>query len=227
MSIAAKSSVRTMFDTVAPKYDLLNHLLSAGIDKRWRRQAVAAMALSAGDKVLDLCTGTADLALEAESTGAEVVGVDLAREMLVHGQGKVAGRGVQLVHGDAEHVPVTSSSFDAVCVGFGIRNVENIEAAFAEAHRALKSGGRFVILEFTTPPHPVMRSLYHSYFRQVLPRIGKMISGHPDAYTYLPNSVAQFPRPDVLASMLEHAGFIDVNYKHLTAGIVCLHSASR
>jgi len=176
--------IRAMFDAVAPRYDLLNRLLSAGIDIRWRRRAIDALALSPGDRLLDLCAGTGDLGYEAlrRVPGVQVVGVDLSRNMLHRGREKGRGdRGAPgFVQGDVLALPLADASVDAVSVGFGIRNVASLEDAFRETARVLRPGGRFAVLEFTLPPHPLVRGLYRGYFHHVLPRVGGWISGRPD-----------------------------------------------
>lgn len=222
-----------MFDAIARRYDTLNHLLSAGLDKRWRARAVEALELSETDRVLDVCTGTADLAIEAV-TGAHghaqsVVGVDFSAEMLRHGLAKVRAAGldarVRLVRGDATRVPVPDGRFDAAMVAFGIRNVVDTEQACREMRRVLKPGGRLAILEFGSPSIPGLRALYLWYFRRVLPLVGRLISKHHDAYSYLPASVIEFPTGEAFAAVLRRAGFGDVQHRTLTFGIVYLYVA--
>jgi demethylmenaquinone methyltransferase/2-methoxy-6-polyprenyl-1,4-benzoquinol methylase len=221
-----------MFDAIAPRYDLLNRLLSAGLDVRWRAKAVRALALRGGETVLDLCTGTADLAIAsaAASPGAaSVVGVDFAGEMLRLGRGKLAQRGlgtrISLVQGDAMRIPLAAASVDAAAVAFGIRNVERPEAAFADVYRVLRPGGRFAILEFGVPRLPVVRQAYLAYFRHVLPRVGSLVSGHASAYAYLPASVGSFPEPAQVMAALAATGFSQVSADSLSLGIVYLYSA--
>lgn len=223
-----------MFDAIAPRYDLLNTLLSLGIDRRWRRAAIHALGLSAGETVLDLCTGTADLALAAAAAVPgvrRVVGLDFSWRMLERGAAKVAGRTeggpVRLIHGDATRLPIASGSVHAAMVAFGIRNVVRPDETFEDVLRCLVPGGRFVILEFGQPSAPVIRPLYTWYFRQVLPRVGRALSGHGSAYTYLPASVGAFQEPDELVSRLTRAGFVDVRADRLTLGIVYLYSARK
>lgn len=223
-----------MFDAIAPRYDLLNRVLSAGFDGRWRRAAVRALRLTGSELVLDLCSGTGDLAIEAAGArpgASRVVGIDFAREMLKLGGQKMESRGlagrVRLVQGDAMALPLASSSVDAATVAFGLRNVEQPERAFADVHRVLKPGGRFTILEFGTPTLPILRQAYLAYFRFVLPRIGRLISGHASAYAYLPASVASFPAPPRVAAGLADAGFVSVDAVPLTLGVVYMYSAQK
>jgi demethylmenaquinone methyltransferase/2-methoxy-6-polyprenyl-1,4-benzoquinol methylase len=226
------SRIAGMFDAIAPRYDLLNHVLSVGLDVRWRRKAVGALALRGGETVLDLCTGTADLAIAAVTASpgaANVVGVDFAGQMLRVGQGKLARRGlaerITLVQGDAMRIPLASASVDAALVAFGVRNIERPEAAFADVYRVLRPGGRFAFLEFGVPRVPGVRSAYLAYFRYVLPRIGSHVSGHNSAYTYLPASVGAFPAPDEVVGSLAATGFSQVRADSLSLGIVYLYSA--
>jgi demethylmenaquinone methyltransferase/2-methoxy-6-polyprenyl-1,4-benzoquinol methylase len=223
-----------MFDAIAGRYDLLNALLSAGLDRYWRRRAIATLALTGRERMLDVCTGTADVAIAAvrRATDARrVVGVDFAGAMLTRGVEKVRARGldrkVQLVRGDATRLPVANQSVDAVTIAFGIRNVERTEAACAELLRVLKPGGRLAILEFGLPTAPAVRPFYLWYFNHVLPRIGRAISRHSDAYSYLPASVGQFPWGDAFARHLAAAGFSQVRCRPLAFGIVYLYSGTK
>jgi demethylmenaquinone methyltransferase/2-methoxy-6-polyprenyl-1,4-benzoquinol methylase len=226
----APDRIAGMFDAIAPRYDLLNHLLSAGIDKRWRKRAIASLGLTGRETLIDVCTGTADVALEA-SGAARVVGVDFAGAMLALGLGKVqaAGRAgrIVLVRGDAMRLPVGDRVADATTVAFGIRNVQHPQAACAEMARVLRPGGRLAILEFGVPRIPGVSRLYLWYFRRVLPLIGRMISGHSGAYTYLPASVGTFPPPAEFMTLLRQAGFTDVRAVPLTFGIVYLYTAAK
>jgi len=227
-----KAAVRAMFDRIAPRYDLLNRLLSAGTDVRWRRRAVDWLELSGPARVLDLCTGTADLLVEVlgrdrHHTG---LGVDLSHEMLRRGATKLdrvrgAGR-ARLAGGDAEALPVRSGLFDGALVAFGIRNVGNATRALREVHRALRPGGRFVVLEFQAPSGLLGR-LYRVYFTRVLPRLGGLVSGDRSAYTYLPASVERFPSAESFAALMEEAGFVGVRWQRLTFGIACLHRGEK
>lgn len=224
-----KIRMRRMFDAVAPRYDLLNRLLSAGVDRGWRRRAVRALELAPGMVLADICAGTGDLGLAAlkAEPGVRVVGVDLAREMLARGAQKSSGAACDYVQGDAENLPLADASVDRVCVGFGIRNVASVSAAAREAARVLRPGGRYVVLEFSTPPNPLFRRVYETYFHHVLPRVGGWISGRPEAYRYLPESVGAFPAPPQLAGILGDAGFSRVEWARLHGGIAALHVGTR
>jgi len=217
-----------MFDRIAPRYDLLNRLLSAGIDVRWRRAAVDALALPAGGRVLDLCTGTADLLIESLLRDADRrgLGLDLSAEMLVRGREKLRRRGLlpraALLGGDAAVLPVRTASVDGALVAFGIRNVTQPLSALREVHRVLRAGGALVVLEFALPPGRLGR-LYRFYFRSVLPRLGGLISGDRGAYAYLPASVERFATPQELASLMQQAGFADLVSRPLTGGVAYLH----
>jgi demethylmenaquinone methyltransferase / 2-methoxy-6-polyprenyl-1,4-benzoquinol methylase len=222
-----------MFDAIAPRYDLLNHVLSAGLDRRWRNVAVDALALKADSRVLDLCTGTGDLALAIihRSPAASVVGVDFAGRMLQLGLEKVRAAGlanrIKLVRGDATRIPIADSSCDAATIAFGIRNVAEPERALAEVARAVAQGGRLAILEFGRPRIPGIRMLYDWYFRYLLPLVGRLVSKHQSAYSYLPASVGTFPPPDEFARLLESRGFTNVRAVPLSFGIVYLYVGER
>ena len=223
-----------MFDAIAGRYDLLNHLLSGGIDRQWRKRAIRSLALTGRERVLDLCTGTADLALaatHARPPAARVVGVDFSGAMLRIGLDKIrrermAGR-ISLVRGDAMRIPAANGAIDAITIAFGIRNVENTAAACAEMHRVLKPGGRLAILEFAVPMTPVWATVYGWYMKNVLPRIGRAISRHDAAYAYLPASIDAFASPDELVKILRQAGFTEISTVLLTFGSVCLYTARR
>ena len=223
-----------MFDAIATRYDFLNHLLSAGIDRRWRRRAIRSLALTGRERVLDVCTGTGDLAIAARTArpaAARVVGVDFAPAMLRVGHDKLRRRRltdtVALVRGDATRIPAAGASVDAVTIAFGIRNVENINAACDEISRVLKRGGRLAVLEFSIPTTPGVRAAYLWYFNHVLPRIGRLVSRHDAAYGYLPASVGAFASPGEFVKILRQSGFVDVSAVPLTMGIVFLYTARR
>ncbi len=228
----APDRIAGMFDAIAPRYDFLNHFLSAGIDRRWRAKAIRTLGLTGRETLVDVCTGTADVALEGEAQGAaRVLGVDFAGAMLALGLAKVrrAGKGdrIALVRGDAMRLPVADASADAVTVAFGIRNVQRPEVACAEMARALKPGGRLAILEFGVPRIPGVSRAYLWYFSHVLPRLGRLISGHSAAYSYLPASVGTFPPPAQFMQMLRDAGFSAVQASPLSLGIVYLYTARK
>jgi demethylmenaquinone methyltransferase/2-methoxy-6-polyprenyl-1,4-benzoquinol methylase len=226
--------IAAMFDAIAARYDFLNHLLSAGIDRRWRRRAIASLSLTGRERVLDVCTGTADLAIEAlrRRPGARaVVGVDFAGAMLRVGRDKVVRAGmadqVALVRGDAADMPIASGSVDALTIAFGIRNVENTAAACDEMRRVLRPGGRVAILEFAIPSAPGVRAAYLWYFNKVLPGIGRIVSRDSGAYRYLPASVSAFSSPTEFVTILRTAGFDEIAAVPLTFGIVFLYTAAR
>jgi demethylmenaquinone methyltransferase / 2-methoxy-6-polyprenyl-1,4-benzoquinol methylase len=228
------SRIASMFDAIADRYDFLNHLLSAGIDRRWRRRAIRSLALTGRERVLDLCTGTADLAiaaLTADPPAARVVGVDFAPAMLRVGSEKLRRRNLNgraaLIRGDATGTPIASASIDAVTLAFGIRNVDDVAAACDEIRRALKPGGRFAILEFGVPRIPGLRAAYLWYFNRILPRVGRLVSRDRAAYSYLPASVTAFSTPDEFVTILRQHGFLDVSAVPLTFGIVFLYNGRR
>tara|TARA_B100001123_G_scaffold446138_1_gene599655 strand:+ start:29528 stop:30262 length:735 start_codon:yes stop_codon:yes gene_type:complete len=223
-----------MFNKIASRYDMLNHLLSAGLDRRWRRTAVRQLDLNTDSVALDLCTGTADLARELvrnRGQGVQVVGVDFSAEMLCLAHSKIRKFRIEslvrLIRGDAEHIPLGDFSVDGVSVGFGVRNILNPECALKEVYRVLRPGGRLVILEFGEPKIPLIRYLYLWYFRNVLPLIGSLVSRDNTAYSYLPASVGTFHSPEKFCEMLKVAGFTNVQVNPLSFGIVYMFSASR
>ncbi len=222
--------VQTIFSEIAPRYDLLNHVLSLNIDRRWRRRAVDALGWRPDGRYLDACAGTYDLSLElADRPGfaGSVVASDFARPMLVEGLPKLEGRSIRAVCGDTLELPFPDQTFDGAMVAFGVRNLSSLEAGFAEFHRVLRPGARLVILEFTLPPNPLVRWGYTLYFNHVLPRVGRIVSGHPWAYSYLPASVGEFPGPDALAGLLEDAGFEQASYTLQSFGIAAIHVGTR
>jgi len=225
--------VREMFAGIANRYDFLNHFLSANTDTRWRRLVAKRLQSSlgpGGTRVLDVACGTGDLSLAiATTTGAQVVGTDFCRPMLEIAARKAAD-GVPLipfVEGDALHLPFANSSFDAVSIAFGLRNLSSVDGGLRELWRVLKPGGRVAILEFSRPVVPGFRSLFQFYFARVLPRIGGLISGSRGAYEYLPDSVSRFPDQKRLAGMMREVGFNEVEYQNLTGGIAALHLGTR
>jgi demethylmenaquinone methyltransferase/2-methoxy-6-polyprenyl-1,4-benzoquinol methylase len=219
-----------MFTAIAPRYDFLNHVLSLNVDRRWRRQAVARLnwERAPAGSYLDLCAGTLDLGVTLSRrpgfTG-RVIGADFVLPMLSLGRSKSAI--VRPVNADALELPFPGGSFDGATVGFGVRNLADLDAGLAEAHRVLKPGGRLVILEFTTPPRQPLRGLYFFYFRRVLPLIGRLVSHHGDAYTYLPESVLSFPEPDKLVDRMRQQGFGEVEYSLMMGGICAIHVGTK
>ncbi len=229
---ARAAQVRRLFSEIAPRYDLLNHLLSLNIDRRWRRRAVRELQWdrAPGGTYLDVCAGTFDLAMELAAQPAfdgRVVASDFAFPMLAKGLPKIGRARIAPVCGDTQRLPFASDSFAGVTVGFGVRNLAEPLAGFREVHRVLEPGGCFVILEFTVPPGPLMRRAYMLYFNHVLPRVGRLVSGHPWAYTYLPKSVEGFPGPDELAGLLRRAGFATANWFRISGGIAAIHVATK
>lgn len=223
--------VREMFTAIAPRYDLLNHLLSLNVDRGWRRRAVDRLGWEAhaGGVFCDACAGTLDLAAELANRrgfGGLVVGADFAPAMLRRGEGK-APRAAAGVAADALALPFSDHTFDGATVGFGVRNLADLDAGLAELHRILKDGRRLVILDFTTPPWAPLRALYLFYFRRIVPLLGGAISGHREAYAYLPASVETFPAPAALAQRMERAGFRDCGFDLLTGGIAAIHWGTR
>lgn len=224
---AKRKIVRGMFDGIAGTYDLLNHLLSAGIDVSWRRRAVDLLDPQAGWRVLDLATGTGDLGFEVAGRDQtiEVTGADVSFGMLRRGYSKAKSRVERLAFlaGDAEGLPFVDALFDGVVIGFGIRNVADLNTGLGEIHRVLKPGGRVAILEFSKPAAPILKGLYFLYFKRVLPLIGKMISRDPKAYMYLYESVMSFPEGDVFCQHLSDAGLTSVKHVRLTFGIASIY----
>jgi demethylmenaquinone methyltransferase/2-methoxy-6-polyprenyl-1,4-benzoquinol methylase len=225
--------VRGMFGRIAPRYDLLNHLLSMNIDRYWRARTVARVSSvlsKPGARVLDVCCGTGDLMLALEaSSSAHVFGSDFCHPMLIAASQKVT-RGhfhSKLFESDALRLPVADASFDLVTMAFGFRNLANYRQGFEELRRVLRPGGMAAILEFSTPPNPLLAQLYGFYSRTVLPTVGGWISGSKQAYSYLPESVRKFPGATDLADQMRAAGFANVQFERMTAGIVALHLGQR
>jgi demethylmenaquinone methyltransferase/2-methoxy-6-polyprenyl-1,4-benzoquinol methylase len=223
-----RAYVRTVFEEIAPRYDLLNHLLSLNIDRMWRRRALRALDWHRvpNGHYLDLCAGTldvgAELTREAGFRGF-IVGADFAVPMLQAGVGKAPRDRLAPVGADAQLLPLADDSMDGATVAFGIRNVASLDVALREVYRVLAPGAKFVILEFTTPRAAIVRTLYHFYFHHLLPLIGGLISGHHTAYRYLPRSVANFPAERELAARMKAAGFSDVHWESLSLGIAAIH----
>jgi len=221
--------VRQMFDDIAYRYDLLNRLLSFGIDRRWRRFAVSQLGIPKNGRVLDIATGTCDVALEvAEQTDPSVmiVGEDFTQGMLVQGQTKLKkslhGQRIMLVNAPCEEIPHPDNCFDGITIAFGIRNVVDRQAGLNEMYRVLKPGGRVVILEFSNPRSQLFRKLYYFYFQKVLPTIGGLLSKR-SAYQYLPDSVIEFPSQEKFSGMMAEAGFQSLQYVDQTFGIATVY----
>jgi demethylmenaquinone methyltransferase/2-methoxy-6-polyprenyl-1,4-benzoquinol methylase len=231
----AAAHVREMFGRIAPRYDLLNHLLSLDFDKRWRRRVAKKFGPRLHEpraQILDLCCGTGDLAFafrKEAPTGAVITGSDFAPAMLVRARAKAAalGAAIEFVEADALQLPFPERSFDVVSCAFGFRNLANYEQGLREILRVLKPGGAAGILEFAEPPGRLFGALYRFYFRRILPRLGGIISGNAAAYAYLPASVSKFPSPEELKMHFEHAGFVDAGFERWTGGIVTLHTGYR
>ena len=231
--IAHARAVREMFAGIARRYDLLNHVLSVNIDKRWRRLVREQLTETLADPnalVLDVACGTGDLALELQRNAkARVVGSDFCRPMLAIAKDKTAGAGMSIpyVEGDALSLPFADNSFDAVTIAFGLRNLSNFADGLRELARLLKPGGRLVVLEFSSPVIPGFRGLFNFYFTRILPRIGGAVSGSQGAYEYLTNSVSKFPDQKDLAELIRSSGFESVEYTNLTGGIAAIHTGRK
>jgi len=231
----AARQVREMFSRIAPRYDFLNHLLSLELDRLWRRRVAERfrhVLARAEARVLDLCCGTGDLTLALARAGcAAVFGTDFAHPMLVRAREKAARGGraslATYVEADALQLPFADSGFDLATVAFGFRNLANYERGLREMHRILRPSGEVAILEFTEPRSAVLGRLYRLYFTRIIPRLGGAISGNAAAYSYLPSSVARFPRPEELAATMSAAGFKDIRFELWTVGSVALHTARR
>jgi demethylmenaquinone methyltransferase / 2-methoxy-6-polyprenyl-1,4-benzoquinol methylase len=215
----APDAVRTMFDRIAPVYDVMNRAMSAGLDQRWRRLTARAV-VRPGDDVLDACCGTGDLALAAHAEGGNVTGLDFSERMLERARRKSSA--VEWVRGDLLALPFADGSFDAATIGFGVRNVLDLERALSELRRVLRPGGRLAILEITRP-RGILSPFYRLWFDTLVPLAGKLLPGG-SAYTYLPASVRRFPGPDEFADLLRRSGFTDVRYTLLAGGIVAVHT---
>lgn len=227
--------VREMFGAIAGRYDLLNHLLSGNIDKRWRRLVAKSVhaSLSAGSVaeviILDVACGTGDLSLSLLEGNARIIGLDFCRPMLRIAQSKAARarQALPFIEADALRLPFDDQTFNAVTIAFGLRNLASVELGIKELTRVLKPNGRLFILEFSKPQIPILRSLFQLYFTRLLPLFGGLISGSRRAYEYLPDSVSNFPNQEGLASLMSRVGLSEVSYKNLTGGIAALHIGKR
>jgi demethylmenaquinone methyltransferase / 2-methoxy-6-polyprenyl-1,4-benzoquinol methylase len=233
MSVPSKKEVvREMFDDISPKYDFLNHFLSFGIDRSWRRKLVGMLALRKPQNILDVATGTADLALAVAALNPQrIAGIDISERMLEVGRVKVAEKGLEkmitLHRADAEKIPFSDNSFDAITVAFGVRNYENLELGLQEMRRVLRPGGVMLVLEFSHPPSFPMKQLYGIYSRFVIPVMGRVISGNSKAYTYLPESVAAFPSGKTFLDILAKIGMKNTEQKQLSMGIASIYVAEK
>lgn len=225
-----RAEIQSMFTAVAPRYDLLNRLLSARRDVTWRRAAAAALDIAPGSLVFDLCCGTGDQALAVHDRRANVLAADFSLAMLSLANQKfsqASGPGPWGLAGDTLELPVSSGLFAGVTVSFGLRNVESLDLALAEMHRILAPGGSAAILEFATPRSPLFRRIYLFYFQHLLPRVGRWLSPRGSAYRYLPDSVMSFPQRQKFTAEMSHAGFINATWQDLSGGIVCLYTGNR
>lgn len=227
-----KMKVEAMFNDIAPKYDFLNHFLSLGIDIQWRKKVRKLLAPYQPKTILDVATGTGDLAIELSKLNPDrIVGLDIAANMLKIGKEKIKAKKldqqIEMQLGDSENLPFEDHTFDAITVAFGVRNFENLQKGLKEMHRALKPGGNAAILEFSKPKAFPFKQVYNFYFRYILPGFGKLVSKSKDAYTYLPESVSTFPEDKDFLNELTMAGFINNQQKRLTMGIATLYSAQK
>jgi demethylmenaquinone methyltransferase / 2-methoxy-6-polyprenyl-1,4-benzoquinol methylase len=227
-----KEQVTRMFDAIAPRYDFLNHFLSMGIDKAWRKKAIRILKEKQPRFILDVATGTADFAIEASKiSDAIITGIDISEQMLEIGKQKILRKGltscISLEPGDSEKLRFTNSSFDAVTVAFGVRNFENLSKGLSEIHRVLKSNGLAVVLEFSKPTTFPFKQCYYFYFKFVLPLVGRFVSKDNSAYTYLPESVKQFPDGDSFLNELKKVGFVNCKQKKLTFGVATIYTANK
>jgi len=216
-----------MFAAIAPRYDLLNHLLSFNLDRLWRRRAVRSLGLPSGARVLDFASGTGDLALALARAGLRPVGADFCFDMLALARRKEGSASARWVTADALAAPISDQVFDGVTVAFGVRNFEDLDRGLGELHRVLRPGGRIAILEFPPPPPGPFGRIFRFYLRSILPRIGALLSPRAGAYVYLPRSMETFLSPTALAESLARAGFDEIEWSLLTGGAVALHTATR
>ncbi len=227
-AVGKKEQIATMFDRIAPKYDFLNHTLSFGIDKVWRRKAIRLISGNSPETILDVATGTGDFAIAALKSGAQkVTGIDISKEMVAFGREKIRKLGlegkIELLTGDSEAIQFPDNSFDAATVAFGVRNFENLSHGLDELFRVLKQGGTLCVLEFSKPRQPLIRFGYKFYSRSLMPRIGRMISGDSSAYTYLPESVEGFPDGEKFITFMKESGFVQISEYRLTFGIATIY----
>lgn len=226
-----KQEVRTMFNSIAHRYDFLNHFLSAGIDYSWRKKAIKILGRNHPKIILDVATGTGDLAIAALKLHPDkVIGIDIAEDMVEIGKKKIINRkidNIQLQVGDSEDIQFDTNTFDVAMVAFGVRNFENLNKGLKEMNRVIKVGGEILVLEFSKPERFPVKQFYAFYFRFILPLLGRIISGDSRAYTYLPESVSAFPHGEDFLSELKKAGFQDVKQKTLTFGIASIYTGKK
>ena len=231
-SSGKKEQVARMFDNISHRYDFLNHFLSLGIDKLWRKKAISLLESQNPKLILDVATGTGDFAIQALSLKPDKIwGIDISEGMLDVGRKKIKDRGfdniIELKTGDSENIPFEENKFDAVTVAFGVRNFENLEKGLAEIRRVLKPAGKLIVLEFSRPRVFPMKQLYSFYFKAILPRVGRFVSSDKSAYTYLPESVEAFPDGEDFLRILRHVGFNETKCKPLTFGISSIYSGTK
>lgn len=222
----SRETISSMFDSIAPVYDRLNHLLSFGIDRSWRRRLVRAVssfcALRGGEvKVLDMACGTGDVSIALKRKGLDVIGADISENMLALARKKAPG--IDFRYGDASELPFADGSFDAVTIAFGIRNFDKRAQCIRELHRVLKNGGMLAIAEFSIPRNRLWRGIYTLYFKNILPAVGRLVSKQAYAYSYLPESSFDFPAPEKFRAELSEGGFRDVTVRSMTGGVSCLY----
>lgn len=228
-----EEQVREMFDNIAPAYDFMNRAMTLGIDRSWRRKAVELLPKGGDTQILDIATGTGDLALLIQRiTGStHIVGIDLSDGMLQVGRRKVADAGldncIEFMQADSLDMPFSDNSFDAITVAYGVRNFADLEAGYREMLRVLRPGGKVVVLELSTPKGQLTRPLYNIYTRYIIPTLGRLISRDARAYTYLPESIAAVPQADAMTSLMEKAGFVDAHCRQLTFGACSIYSATK
>ncbi len=227
-----KEQVAGMFDAIASNYDFLNHFLSMNIDKRWRKKVIKMISMHHPQRILDVATGTGDLAIAASAINPQRIdGIDISEGMLEIGKQKIVAKKLEhllfLQKGDAESIPFADNTFDAITVAFGVRNFENLEMGLKEMYRVLKPGGICVVLEFTMPRRFPFKQMYGFYFKFLLPKIGKMISKDDSAYTYLPESVKAFPQYQQFLNKMAHAGFKEPGMKVLSMGIAAIYQGMK
>jgi len=228
-NMSKKQEVALMFDNISGKYDLLNHLLSMGIDKGWRKKAIAMLKDNPPNHLLDVATGTGDFAISAMVLNPEkITGVDISEGMLEVGRKKISAlklsAKIEMLYGDSEQLPFPDNKFDAATVAFGVRNFENLDKGLREINRVLKNGSKLVVLEFSKPSVFPVKQIYQLYFNFILPAVGKLLSGDKSAYTYLPESVNRFPDGELFLERLENTGFTNLTQKRLTFGIATIYT---